>query len=227
MSGGTTMSDAPTRRIAKRVEKTDEEIIKAVSEDMKDSLYPNADDKTPPPKYEPTDEQLFSSKKNYDAASESLLTFVEEQISKMKGNILFDEVPSFWQLNSALASYESILFALLSSYAAARMNANIAQELYDDKWANVVVQTKTKFGLNKYVSGKEIEYLARSTNMEELSRLKADVIRAENERSFMERMVEGWRQYAFVLSRLSANAECEARASKLSTTDAIGNELGE
>jgi hypothetical protein len=178
-------------------------------------------------KYELTDPQLFSPKKNYDEASASLITFVEEQISKMRDNVLFDEAPTFYQLNTALASYESILLALLSSYASARMQANVAQEIYDDKWAACVVETKTKFGLNKYTSSKEIEYAARVAFIKELSKLKAAVIRAENERSFVERLVDGWKNYGFILGTLSRNAQAEASATRISTNDLVGDLVGD
>jgi len=200
-------------------EETKRRVVKPQATDVKSTEAPI--------EYPPTDEALFSSKKNYDAASKDLIEFVEAEISKMRSNILFDEAPSFWQLNQALASYESILLALLASYASARVRANVAQEAYDDEWAAAVMNTKAQYGLSKYVSGKELEYAARVAHMEKLSKLKADVIQAENARSFVERLVDGWRQYCFVLSRLSANAEAEARASGVSTNDRIGEMVGE
>jgi len=194
-----------------------------MSEPKRRIIVPATTEDGTPIEYKLTDDALFSSKKNYDEASEDLIKFVEEQISKMRDNVLFDEAPTFYQLNMALASYESILLALLSSYASARMQANIAQEIYDDRWAECVVETKARFGLNKYTSGKEIEYAARVAYMEELSKLKATVIRAENERSFLERLIEGWKQYSYCLGTLSRNAQAEASASRISTNDLVGD----
>jgi hypothetical protein len=178
------------------------------------------------PKYEPTPDAAFPETA-YDEARENLIKFVEFQVGKMRDRLLFNEEPTFSQLNEALAAYESTSIALLSSYAAARAEDSIAREVYDDEYARCFVETRTELGLNKYASGKELELLTRARHMEKLSKLKAKCIEAETKIKFIDKLVDSWKTYGFTLNQLSRNAEVEAKASGLSTNDLVGEALGE
>jgi hypothetical protein len=205
------MSDTPVRRVVKQV---------AEAETKKQE--PAA-----PPKYAVTEDILFEANENYNEAEDTFLQFVEKQMTRLKDGLLFDSNPSISQLNDALAHYESTLFSLLTIYASARIADATAKEKYEDAWAVAVMQAKIDVGLSKYVSVKDLEYMARCANMGKLSKLKADCIAAEHKLKLIDHLVRAWEGYQFVLSTMSKNAAIEVGATRTSNDDVVTDALGD
>ncbi|MCF0124673.1 MAG: hypothetical protein HUJ68_02765 [Clostridia bacterium] len=165
-----------------------------------------------------TPDELFEiTEKTYTEAEESLIQFVEMQVSNMRDNILFggDETPSFYKLNRSLMEYESTLLALTALYAKTKSAADFAQEKYDDFYSLKYAETlKTQLSLGKSGSSqvKNIEMLVRTENITQLAALKANIIRCNSERDTISKLIDGWKNYQFVLGTLSKNAQAEAGA---------------
>ncbi len=168
---------------------------------------------------EGTPDDLFQvAEKTYTEAEEDLLKFVEKQISNMQDNLLFggDETPSFYKLNKSLMEYESTLLALTALYQRTRSKYDFEQEKYDNFYASLYVQVKQEqlsLGKQGITTQREIEMIVRKRYMAELAKLKANVIKCENEKDTIFRLIEGWKNYQFVLGTLSKNAQAEAMAS--------------
>ena len=170
-----------------------------------------------------TPDYLFEVDKTYEEAEKNLIIFVERQIELMKENLLFggEDIPSFYSLNKALMDYESVLLGLTSLHAEVRVQKDIATEKYDNFYAEKYVEIKQQqVSLGKsaqFTAAKEIEMLVRKTYIKELSKLKAEIIRIENQYNTVNHLISGWQNYQFVLSNLSRNAVAEAQASGVSS----------
>jgi len=162
---------------------------------------------------------LLYKEKTYEDAEEELIKFVNEQISAMNNNLLFKNMvePTFYALNQSLMNYESIAIGLTSLYVTAKFNSKIAEEKYEDLYAEKYAEEKMKqvsLGkLAQFTSAKEIEMAVRKNYLTELSQLKAEWIKAESKRSLIERLSKNWESYLWVLNSLSKNAQAEANAS--------------
>lgn len=169
-----------------------------------------------------TPDELFQiAEKTYSEAEEDLLKFVEKQISNMQDNLLFggDETPSFYKLNKSLMEYESTLLALTALYQRTRSKYDFEQEKYENYYASRYVEVKKEqlnLGKQGITAQREIEMIVRHRHMGELAKLKANVIRCENEKDTIYRLIEGWKNYQFVLGTLSKNAQAEAMATGVS-----------
>ena len=156
--------------------------------------------------------------KSYNEAEENLIKFVEEQISLMNNNLLFKgmEEPTFYALNQSLMNYESVLLSLIALHQKVRFDKDITQEKYDNFYAEKYCEVKIEqVNLGKsaqFTSSKEIEMQVRKQWMTELAQLKANCITAENKYNAINYLIDGWRNYAFILNTLSKNAQAEAAA---------------
>jgi len=159
------------------------------------------------------------AEKSYKEAEEELVKFVEEQIRKMKENLLFGGMsePSFYALNQSLMNYESVMLALITMHQEVRIQKDIASERYDNFYAEKYCDIKSSqvsLGKNaQFTAAREIEMSVRKLYMNELAAYKADFIKAENRYNFVNYLIDGWRNYAFILNTLSKNAQAEAAAS--------------
>ena len=210
---GTPNTNDPTKEhdtVGVRLTSDDWKAIKEVVEEKEAGITPDA---------------IFDSvaTKNYEEAERDLLTFVERQVELMKEHLLFggEDIPSFYSLNKALMDYESVLLGLTSLHAEVRVQLDVAKEKYDDFYAHKYVETKqshVSLGKNApFTTAKEIEMYVRKNYLKELSKLKAEVIRIENQYNTVNHLINGWQNYQFVLSTLSKNAQAEAQASGVST----------
>ena len=135
-----------------------------------------------------TPDDLFQvAEKTYTEAEEDLLKFVEKQISNMQDNLLFggDETPSFYKLNKSLMEYESTLLALTALYQRTRSKYDFEQEKYDNFYASLYVQVKQEqlsLGKQGITTQREVEMIVRKRYMNELAKLKANVIKCEKEK---------------------------------------------
>lgn len=150
-----------------------------------------------------------------------LIKFVETQIAKMNEHLLFNgQQPTISQLNQALSEYEGILFGLTSLYEMVRWDAVEASDIYDDWVARKSIMIRDQVNpanvaASKWYSAKEIEWLVISRFGDERAKLLANKRLAEHEKSTVERLVEGWKSYGFILNQLSANARAELQGSGL------------
>ena len=170
-----------------------------------------------------TTEENSSIKSSMSDAQVKLIKFVETQIAKMNEHLLFNgQQPNISQLNQALSEYERMLFGHTSLYEMIRWNAVEANDIYDDWIARKSIMIRDQVNpanvaASKWYSAKEIEWLVISRFGDERAKLLANKRLAEHERSTVERLVEGWKSYGFILNQLSANARAELQGSGLHT----------
>lgn len=173
--------------------------------------------------YEDTPDELYEVEKTYSEAEEELIKFVEKKIGQMNESLLFngETTPSFGKLNQSLMEYESVMLGLLVLHQEARYASTVAQENYDNFYAQKYVDIKNRENANlssksKMLSSKELEMMVRKEHMIELAKLKAKAIEAENEYNFVNHLVDSWKNYQFILGTLSRNSQAEAAASGIS-----------
>lgn len=166
-------------------------------------------------------EENSSIKSSMSDAQVKLIKFVETQINKMNEHLLFNgQQPNISQLNQALSEYEGILFGLTSLYEMVRWDAVEASDIYDDWIARKSIMIRDQVNpanvaASKWYSAREIEWLVISRYGDERAKLLANKRLAEHEKSTVERLVEGWKSYGFILNQLSANARAELQGSGL------------
>jgi hypothetical protein len=169
------------------------------------------------------DNLLNETEKSYQKAEEDLLKYVSLQIERMEEHLLFggSNVPSFYALNKSLMDYESVMLGLISIHQDVRVKFDIAKAKYDDFYATKFVEVKeSQATLDKksaFSSAKEIEMMVRKKYMSQLAKLRADVITYENEYNTINHIIDSWKNYQFVLSTLSKNAQAEASAASVAT----------
>lgn len=171
----------------------------------------------------PAHSLLIDAEKSYEEAEHDLICFVEKKVAQMNESLLFkgEDSPRFADLNRALMEYESVMLGLLSMHQETRFKSQVAQERYDNFYAEKYVEIRNReiaaAGLSsaktKPLAAKEIELLVRHEYLAELAALKAEAIKAENEYNYLNHLMESWKNYQFVLSTLSRNAQAEAGAS--------------
>jgi hypothetical protein len=176
---------------------------------------PQAIEKTETKPVEPcTVESIFDEK------SRELIAFVSTHVKKMENDLLFEgkKQPSFYELNTALCSFEGVLLALIPLYEDERYRSKQAKEVFDIWFADKFISIRDRenqrdLAAAKWLSAGEIEKKVIAENKEEYSRLRADVIKCESQESTMRRLMDGWSSYQFILSNLCKNAQSELNAS--------------
>lgn len=169
--------------------------------------------------YPDTPDELFSVEKTYSEANKDLIAYVEQKISWMNQKII-DQEPSFAMLNEQLSHYESVMLALTALHAQTRIDWNIAKEEYDDFYAKKYCEEKinqTNMGKSaQFTSAREIDMIVRKTYIKDLAQLKANILKTEGKYNTLNYLIDGWKNYQFILSQLSKNAIAEAAASGIS-----------
>lgn len=147
---------------------------------------------------------------------EKFLAFVNEQIEKMDKKLLFwgDSSPPFSVLNKALLDHSHVMLALTSLYEHARIEVSKAKEMYDEWHAIKFLEIRTEvnrddLAKSKWYSEKEIEYMIRSKYKSEYAIRKSEYELAESKRSTLQRLIDSWSSYQFILSQLSKNSIAE------------------
>lgn len=162
----------------------------------------------------------MSFDKSYAEAEADLIRFVEAQISAMNDNLELTgkDVVMFEDLNKSLMDYESILLGLESMHADCRIQQAIAQENYDNFYAEKYWECKKELSTldtKKAAGQKETEMYLRNKYINELATLRADTLNKENKYNFINHLIEDWKNYQFVLGTLSKNAQAEYMADKI------------
>lgn len=157
---------------------------------------------------------------HFDAAEEELISFVNEKLKLMEDKLLFhgDRCPSLYELNLAMASYESVLLSLTALYQTIRWEVTKTREAFDEWFALQFITIRDEVNpknspASKYYSSKEIEYMVVANNKSEHAKFKAALSLAEHKKSMISRMIDGWKSYQFILQQLSKNSIAEMEAS--------------
>lgn len=155
----------------------------------------------------------------FDAANEKLITFVTKNIEKWKMHLHTVEYSNMDSINKALIDHPNVAFSLNVLYQRVRFDAERAQHEYDNFNAQAYMQMKEKYNNDKnkkeWYSVKELEYQARNTYKSTYDKLAAKRAAAEGRKSFVQRVLDQWASYQFVLQQISKNLIAEAQASGL------------
>lgn len=155
-------------------------------------------------------------------AGEELLAYVDKQIQRMNSKVTFSGGNiTLYELDVALSTYEPTLFALTALYEQAKFDAEVAKEKYDewyyDKYMEIRNTYNTKDVKNaQWLSAKEIDATLFKIYRADAAKLKAEKIKAEGQRSTVERLLRGWENYAYILGQLSKNVNAQMMGSSMS-----------
>lgn len=154
-----------------------------------------------------------------EEASKKLLEYVNEQITRMDNKLLFngDRDPSKYELDMALSQYEQTLFGLIALYETAKFEEEVAKAKYDEWYAEKYMEVRNTYNTKdvknaSWLSAKEIDATVLTKYKLMAADLKADIISKSRERSTIERLLEGWKSYLWVLNSLCKNAQAEMMA---------------
>lgn len=146
-----------------------------------------------------------------------LLAFAEEQIEKMKnaaslGNV--DGQPGFYELNKALADYQTVNLGLLSIYAVAKTEYAAAVEAFEDWYSDKYILVRDEMNPRsltptKWYGAKEIEMQVRVRFKDDFHFYERAKVEADQKISIIRRLLDSWASQHFVLGRLCKNIEAE------------------
>ena len=154
-------------------------------------------------------------------AGEELLAYVDKQIQRMNNKVNFSSGDvSLYELDVALSTYEPTLFALTAVYEQARFDAEAAKEKYNEWYYDKYMEIRNQYNTidvktAQWLSSKEIDATLFKTYRKEAAKLKAEMIKAEGQRSTVERLLKGWENYAYILGQLSKNINAQMMGSSI------------
>lgn len=156
-------------------------------------------------------------------AEQRLLTFVEEQVEKMRGYAKFNAAngqPGFFELNRALSEHQIVWLGLVTLNAMAKIELSRAKEAYDDWFSEKYIDKRNELNprsmaATKWYSTKEIEMYVRVENKEDFHKYDRALTMAEHKVAHIRRLLEGWSSQQFALARLSKNVEAEFGSGQL------------
>lgn len=157
-----------------------------------------------------------------DEAQLKLIPFVERQIELMNNKLLFNgTTPTFDELAEKLVKYEETMLGLTSLYEMKKWDLDAIKEEYEEWFAEKFTEMRDFLNprdapASKFYSAKEIEYVVLTKYKDERAQLFAKRALAERELSTIQRLLDAWKGYQFILSNLSANARAEAQALNVS-----------
>ena len=151
---------------------------------------------------------------------ERLLSFVEEQIERMKKyTFLGNGAPQFWELNEALCNYSTMNCGLISLDVMAKEELQEAKNRYDEFVAEKYTTVRNENNLQsisaqKWLSTQEIMYLVQSDPrwIFEYRALRDEMNAAEKKVAFCRRMLDNMSTYSIILNRLCRNVEVETQS---------------
>lgn len=155
-------------------------------------------------------------------AGEELLAYVDKQIQRMNSKVSFNSGNiTLYELDVALSTYEPTLFALTALYEQARFDAEVAKEKYNEWYYDKYMEIRNTYNTKdvktaQWLSSKEIDATLFKVYRKEAAKLKAETIKAEGQRSTVERLLKGWENYAFILGQLSKNVNAQMMGSSIS-----------
>lgn len=146
-----------------------------------------------------------------------LLEFASSQIEKMSsaasvGNV--DGQPGFFELNRALADWQTVNLGLITIYAVAKTEYARTVEEFEDWYSEKYILVRDEMNPRsltptKWYGAKEIEMQVRVRFRDEFHRFERAKVEADQKISLIRRLLDSWSSHHFVLSRLSKNVEAE------------------
>jgi hypothetical protein len=111
-----------------------------------------------------------------------------------------------------------VWFGLVALYENSRVELLIAKEEFEQWWAEAFMTVKKRENTmankrNTWLSATELENTVRAENRTTIHDLKAKIIEKEAETHFMQKLMDGWSNYQFILSQLSKNSIAEINGS--------------
>lgn len=160
--------------------------------------------------------ELEQAYKNFESIQGSMEDFVDSNIRYMQQYLIKEVSPDADVLRRAYFDYMPIYFTLQKLYARCRSDLRVATnklELFKDQafvaMRNQLSQeTKDK----KLPAKQEIESCYRYKYRNHLSVLQAEYDLADGRRSCIERLLNTWDKYGYVLSNLTQMNKTETRA---------------
>lgn len=162
--------------------------------------------------------ELEQAYANFESIQGPMEQFVDSNIKYMQQYLTKEVSPDREQLQEAYFNYMPIYFTLQKLYARCRSDIKVAsnkKQLFEDQ---AFIATYNEFGgldqkkNSSTISDKKIEALYRYKYRNHLSALQAAVDLAEGRRSCIERLLNTWDKYGYVLSNLTQMNKTETRA---------------
>lgn len=155
----------------------------------------------------------------FDNAHKKFYDYVEEQIAMMnsRAKLISSSNISFFELNEAMVGYTRVLEGLISAYTDLKIEVGVAEAKLDIWYSDKYMQVRNENNLKTektatWLSQKEIDAIVKSKFKAEYSAYKAECIRLDAERSYVERKIKAWETYNFLLGQLSRNLIAETNA---------------
>lgn len=168
----------------------------------------------PPASTVNVDEEI--KKLRAEEAERKLVTFVEDQISKMRDSLHLSSghEPTFYEVNEALVTYQDTNLGLLALHNTAKLENTKAKEAFDDWFAGKFIEIRDRvnprnLSAQKWYSQKEIEMMVRKEYSDEFNKYNWDLIATEHQLAFLRRLLETWASQQYVLTQLSKNLIAE------------------
>ena len=156
--------------------------------------------------------------KSMEEAQLELIPFVERQIELMNEKLLFDgATPTYDQLNVALLKHEGTLLGLTSLYEMKRWEKEAADSVLKEWFAIRCADMRDLVNprdipATKWYSSKEIEYLVIRKYQKEYAEYTAKLKLADAQVSTIQRLIDGWESYRWILQTISSNCRAETGA---------------
>lgn len=197
-------------------------------EEVRRRIAPNQPEHKP--KYAPADDSEFIKQAEPDVAGaaknvindsmnnaeDEFINFVSKHLQKMDKKLLFDgeHAPSLAVLNNCLSDHSHVMLALTGLYEQNRWDKTQAQDDFDTWYAEKFIEVRTEvnkddLAKSKWYTKEEIDYMIKVKYKKEYKAMKDAVNLAESKRSFLQRLVDGWNSYQFILTQLSRNSIAE------------------
>jgi len=142
--------------------------------------------------------------------------FVEKQIDEMREYLKLrsGKEVTFFELEEALKGYSHVHLTLISLFHIIRMEKSLAEESFDQWYAEKFIEERAKHNLpslaaQKWASQRELDALVRIDNPEEFKRRKEAKLSIEHRESFIASILKMWESYSYTLNVLSSNARAE------------------
>jgi hypothetical protein len=165
---------------------------------------------------------------NNTSASDRLLSFVNEQIDRMrKYTQLGNGQPTFLELNTVLSNYSSINCSFIALDVMAKEEYQKAKDAFDEFMADKYIEARSilnppSLSAQKWSSQKEIEYYIQHTWPFEYRALRDEMNATEKKVAFTRRLLDNLSDLKFNIGVLSKNVQAEVL--NLSGARALGLE---
>lgn len=152
---------------------------------------------------------------------ERYLAFVNEEIKKFKSStkLITNDHITPEAINRALGDYQITNATLIAEYQRSKTNEYIIKAQFEDWWDSKVSEARDRILSSiegkKYPAYKEYELVAKKDNEREYREFQDKINVAENETSFLRRLVEAFKKQDNVLVNLSLNMRSELKALSL------------